>query len=75
MNKALRHAQVMLVIDLTTKEYFTRAQVEAQDIRYIKIKANYGEAVERFFATVNDFMADWDGEAEIAVICTYGTNR
>ena len=39
-------------------------QVEEEDIRYIKIRANYGdrspstEAVERFIETVDDFMLD-----------------
>ena len=71
-----------LLIDLTAKEYFTPAEVARHGIRYKKIKANFGdrspstEAVEEFIETVNEFMRDdEEGEAEIAVICTYGTNR
>ena len=72
-----------LLIDLTAKEYFTPAEVARHGIRYKKIKANFGdrspstEAVEAFIETVNEFMRDNDeeGEAEIAVICTGGTNR
>ena len=56
--------------------------MEKHGIRYKKIKANFGdrspstEAVEAFIETVNEFMRDdEEGEAEIAVVCTYGTNR
>merc|ERR1711990_10172 len=72
---------VRLVIDLTAKEYFKPEEVERQGKRYKKIKANMGDrspstqAMEEFIETVNEFMENWDGEKEIAVICTYGTNR
>ena len=78
----LHHGQVKLLIDLTAKEYFTPAAVEKHGIQYKKIRANFGdrspstEAVDDFKETVNEFMRDdEEGDAEIAVICTYGTNR
>eukprot|EP00092_Neocalanus_flemingeri_P000934 GFUD01000994.1.p1 GENE.GFUD01000994.1~~GFUD01000994.1.p1 ORF type:complete len:183 (-),score=46.02 GFUD01000994.1:106-654(-) len=74
---------VKLLIDLTAKEYFAPSKVCRRNIEYKKIKANYGdrspstEAVNEFIQTVAEFLEDHedDDEAEIAVVCTYGTNR
>ena len=67
---------------MTSPPRSTQKAVEKHGIRYKKIKANFGdrspstEAVEAFIETVNEFMRDdEEGEAEIAVVCTYGTNR
>ena len=78
----MHHGQVTLVIDLNFKEYFTPEMLERRGLRYKKIKANFGDhslstfAVDNFIQTIKEFSRDdEEGGAEIAVICTYGTNR
>ena len=70
-----------LLIDLTAKEYFTERDVNNLHIDYVKICAGYGdrvpkpEAVDQFIQTVSEFVRTHDEDDEIAVVCTYGTNR
>merc|ERR1719430_2911858 len=77
--------KVKLLIDLTAADsnpYFEPARVRALGITYKKIRANFGDrppsedAVDEFIETVTEFIRDQeDPEDEIAVVCTYGTNR
>jgi atypical dual specificity phosphatase len=73
--------QVRLLIDLTAKEYFTKEEVKDHGIDYVKIKAGFGDrtpspdAVEEFIQTVQEFVGEHGEDEEIAVVCTYGTNR
>ena len=66
---------------MTHKEYFTESAVRHLGLDYVKIYAGYGglvpydEAVDKFIETVTEFEEEHVDEDEIAVVCTYGTNR
>ena len=70
-----------LIIDLTAKEYFTEQEVVNLGLQYVKVLASFGdriprpEVVDQFIELVSTFVNEHEEDEEIAVVCTYGTNR